>query len=218
MDAAGATVLRTEKTAGVPPRGFEPLISTLKGWRPRPLDDGGGQSSLPRALMMQPVTLSAREAAFSGQVMHGVTGNASERPLPTDLRIAGRRLSHRATRAGPCRLEPWGFSLMETPSRCQGQCGPVGLPQPCSFRRQRRKLPPKASRSFVLGAQDPAGPARRVFHGESRAPRPAAAAGASGGGGEDAQDDCAGESPGGGEDAQPAYKRGQDAQTAAAGL
>src|SRR6476469_592170 len=25
----------------VPPRGFEPLISTLKGWRPRPLDDGG---------------------------------------------------------------------------------------------------------------------------------------------------------------------------------
>ena len=29
------------KTAGVPPRGFEPLISTLKGWRPRPLDDEG---------------------------------------------------------------------------------------------------------------------------------------------------------------------------------
>ena len=26
---------------GVPPRGFEPLVSTLKGWRPRPLDDGG---------------------------------------------------------------------------------------------------------------------------------------------------------------------------------
>jgi hypothetical protein len=25
----------------VPPRGFEPLISTLKGWRPRPLDDEG---------------------------------------------------------------------------------------------------------------------------------------------------------------------------------
>ncbi len=31
----------SRKTAGVPPRGFEPLISTLKGWRPRPLDDGG---------------------------------------------------------------------------------------------------------------------------------------------------------------------------------
>jgi hypothetical protein len=30
-----------EKTAGVPPRGFEPLISTLKGSCPRPLDDGG---------------------------------------------------------------------------------------------------------------------------------------------------------------------------------
>src|ERR1051325_4145882 len=25
----------------VPPTGFEPVISTLKGWRPRPLDDGG---------------------------------------------------------------------------------------------------------------------------------------------------------------------------------
>src|SRR5688572_31354968 len=24
-----------------PPTGFEPVISTLKGWRPRPLDDGG---------------------------------------------------------------------------------------------------------------------------------------------------------------------------------
>src|SRR5687767_7940132 len=35
-------------TAGVPPRGFEPLISTLKGWRPRPLDDGGGCQVYPR--------------------------------------------------------------------------------------------------------------------------------------------------------------------------
>ena len=26
----------------VPPTGFEPVISTLKGWRPRPLDDGDG--------------------------------------------------------------------------------------------------------------------------------------------------------------------------------
>ncbi len=36
---AGSVGIR--KTAGVPPRGFEPLVSTLKGWRPRPLDDGG---------------------------------------------------------------------------------------------------------------------------------------------------------------------------------
>src|SRR6266850_7967250 len=39
LDTAPSPVLR--ETAGVPPRGFEPLISTLKGWRPRPLDDGG---------------------------------------------------------------------------------------------------------------------------------------------------------------------------------
>ena len=25
----------------MPPRGFEPLIFSLKGWCPRPLDDGG---------------------------------------------------------------------------------------------------------------------------------------------------------------------------------
>src|SRR4029077_4366245 len=37
----GADEPDSRKTAGVPPRGFEPLISTLKGWRPRPLDDGG---------------------------------------------------------------------------------------------------------------------------------------------------------------------------------
>ena len=39
LDTGRPTVLRI--SAGVPPRGFEPLISTLKGWRPRPLDDGG---------------------------------------------------------------------------------------------------------------------------------------------------------------------------------
>jgi hypothetical protein len=27
----------------VPPTGFEPVISTLKGWRPRPLDDRGAR-------------------------------------------------------------------------------------------------------------------------------------------------------------------------------
>ena len=41
MGPCGPSVLR--KTAGVPPRGFEPLISTLKGWRPRPLDDEGSE-------------------------------------------------------------------------------------------------------------------------------------------------------------------------------
>ena len=29
----------------VPPTGFEPVISTLKGWRPGPLDDGGIQDA-----------------------------------------------------------------------------------------------------------------------------------------------------------------------------
>ncbi len=38
---------RPSRSAMVPPRGFEPLISTLKGWRPRPLDDGGARGSGP---------------------------------------------------------------------------------------------------------------------------------------------------------------------------
>lgn len=33
----------------VPPAGFEPAISTLKGWRPRPLDDGDRSSEYSRA-------------------------------------------------------------------------------------------------------------------------------------------------------------------------
>ena len=33
----------------VPPAGFEPAISTLKGWRPGPLDDGGLKSILGHA-------------------------------------------------------------------------------------------------------------------------------------------------------------------------
>src|SRR5262245_25971582 len=32
---------RGQEPALVPPAGFEPAISTLKGWRPGPLDDGG---------------------------------------------------------------------------------------------------------------------------------------------------------------------------------
>ena len=33
--------MRVADTVSVPPRGFEPLISALKGRRPRPLDDEG---------------------------------------------------------------------------------------------------------------------------------------------------------------------------------
>src|SRR5947208_13148768 len=33
----------------VPPTGFEPVVSTLKGWRPRPLDDGGSADAEPKA-------------------------------------------------------------------------------------------------------------------------------------------------------------------------
>src|SRR4029079_2716703 len=43
----------------VPPAGFEPAISTLKGWRPRPLDDGGLQSRASVRQVFQTIVASA---------------------------------------------------------------------------------------------------------------------------------------------------------------
>ena len=70
------SVLR--KTAGVPPRGFEPLISTLKGWRPRPLDDEGSE----RRRVYQRVPRRLAAGAF------GRRGLTDARPLQTRLRRA----------------------------------------------------------------------------------------------------------------------------------
>ena len=36
----------------VPPAGFEPAISTLKGWRPRPLDDGDSKAEYNREIQL----------------------------------------------------------------------------------------------------------------------------------------------------------------------
>ena len=48
----------------VPPRGFEPLISTLKGWRPGPLDDGGQCGrSVPEPSTRTSRRLSARRSS-----------------------------------------------------------------------------------------------------------------------------------------------------------
>ncbi len=37
----------------VPPAGFEPAISTLKGWRPRPLDDGDSRGKYSREIQLE---------------------------------------------------------------------------------------------------------------------------------------------------------------------
>ncbi len=97
VDAGGEALLRT--TAGVPPRGFEPLISTLKGWRPRPLDDGGeGRSSLPEG----PAGLRQRAGA-------GLTRPI--RTLPAGDRWAGRTLP----------AVPLGNTFRMDPSGCIAQ-------------------------------------------------------------------------------------------------
>ena len=89
LDAAGPAVLR-EKTAGVPPRGFEPLISTLKGWRPRPLDDGGAVGRVYAASV--PAARSGL-SSWSSRSAPGRRRHRAKRPprWRTDRRTAPRR-------------------------------------------------------------------------------------------------------------------------------
>ena len=47
----------------VPPTGFEPVISTLKGWRPRPLDDGGSSAGRPAECTSQVPRVPAPDQA-----------------------------------------------------------------------------------------------------------------------------------------------------------
>jgi hypothetical protein len=61
----------------VPPTGFEPVISTLKGWRPRPLDDGGP---------------GAAESSREPRPGHRVAGRARAAPsAPPEEREDGSR-------------------------------------------------------------------------------------------------------------------------------
>jgi hypothetical protein len=57
----------------VPPAGFEPAISTLKGWRPRPLDYGG----IRRARLANPM-------AFYGMTSRLTNGEAGG-PRPVNV-------------------------------------------------------------------------------------------------------------------------------------
>ena len=75
--AAARRRLLREKTAGVPPRGFEPLISTLKGWRPRPLDDEGEGRECSRGPHGRPRT--RRRDAPGSRAHKALLGTASRR-------------------------------------------------------------------------------------------------------------------------------------------
>src|SRR5262245_16013419 len=76
----------------VPPAGFEPAISTLKGWRPGPLDDGG----LRRAYYSRERRKKKAEPA-AGRVMRLPASTAACRPRCLDA------LSKHAIMAVPAR-------------------------------------------------------------------------------------------------------------------
>ena len=62
----------------VPPEGFEPSISTLKGWRPGPLDDGGTRGT-------------ADSSGFSPRRQSGWTNACSKRRTTSSIAAAGAR-------------------------------------------------------------------------------------------------------------------------------
>ena len=57
----------------VPPTGFEPVISTLKGWRPWPLDDG--DSALEYSKAGPPFTTEARLSYVDTESRYLSTGH-----------------------------------------------------------------------------------------------------------------------------------------------
>src|SRR4026208_1944902 len=78
----------------VPPRGFEPLISTLKGWRPRPLDGGGRAAASVAAARSEPLSADhrkddrAREASRCREA--GEPADERVRPRPAVVPAAAR--------------------------------------------------------------------------------------------------------------------------------
>ena len=73
-----STTSEARRRGVVPPTGFEPVISTLKGWRPRPLDDGGAD-------------LAHRSKAPAGAIGRstGRRGSPGSRRRPGPARPAG---------------------------------------------------------------------------------------------------------------------------------
>ena len=82
--AAGIRDLGTATGDGpevVPPRGFEPLISTLKGWRPRPLDDGGtGRERGPECTSQPPLVPVQIMPMITAAARQPIAASASSPP------------------------------------------------------------------------------------------------------------------------------------------
>ena len=82
----------------VPPTGFEPVISTLKGWRPRPLDDGGTEP--PR----RPAECTSQAPWVPLQIRLMITAAASDMQRRDREQAAEQRRHHGrpvAARRGP---------------------------------------------------------------------------------------------------------------------
>ena len=106
----------------VPPRGFEPLISALKGRRPGPLDDGGREPVARRAGGAEEVYQEERARSLDLALIGSgswIRTNDLRVMSPTSYHCSIPRRTRQYTRArsGESSARPWRRPIF--PSRCQ---------------------------------------------------------------------------------------------------
>jgi hypothetical protein len=111
----------------VPPAGFEPAISTLKGWRPRPLDDGGG----PRGVYLGTLRRSGSISRILSRAIISLGRAVARRLLAPNLELGEQPVS-------PARTRSRGDSVRSGSGLLRVEFGPFHpqrLPPSCPSRR-----------------------------------------------------------------------------------
>jgi hypothetical protein len=118
----------------VPPRGFEPLISALKGRRPRPLDDGGEQPALSvrqkeRAERVIPLALIGSGSWIRTNDLRVMSPTSYHCSIPRRFVVSYSRLNRRESRAA--------LASADCPTRLLTQYRwRWGVSRPCSGRER----------------------------------------------------------------------------------
>ena len=90
-------VAEAVKQSMVPPAGFEPAVSTLKGWRPRPLDDGDVEREYSRARAPRLTTSRSRcRGQTGGPARRSRLARSPRRGSPACPSRSGRTRARRA--------------------------------------------------------------------------------------------------------------------------
>ena len=148
LSTSPVTAVRPPPTGGlriwsrvVPPRGFEPLISALKGRRPRPLDDGGecdrdSVRQKERAKRVVPLALSGSGSWIRTNDLRVMSPTSYHCSIPRRFVVSYSRLDRRESRAA---LAP-----ADCPTQLPAQYRwRWGVSRPCSGRE--RVGPPRVS-------------------------------------------------------------------------